>query len=301
MASRQFISDATFNSTLRAVRRAIGDSGGAQQIIQTVHRYGYRCVATVTIRAEKESQPAIEAESVSALAAPLPLLVAGVERTSDPGYSASVAVQQFATIPKSSHGERKFVTILCCGLGNTSDFLRQHSLDALHSLMNALYARARNVVQQYGGMFQPAMGDGVLIVFGAPIAQEDHAVRAALAALELRQQLNEWLHVAGARIGITLAVRIGLHTGLIAVGGLGEEPELTTALVGDVAAKAVALQAQAEPETSLAVMRPSAWCGGLSLWKRLLWPQRPDCGSSAIKSLAGGRDARSPSSMPCAP
>ena len=58
---------------------------------------------------------------------------------------------------------------------------------------------ARNVVQQYGGMFQPAMGDGVLIVFGAPIAQEDHAVRAALAALELRQQLNEWLTCSGGK------------------------------------------------------------------------------------------------------
>src|SRR5919197_2715735 len=63
---RQFISDATLGSTVRAVRQAIGDTGEAQHLIQTVHGYGYRCVATVTVCPAMRAAPAPEAAEVLA-------------------------------------------------------------------------------------------------------------------------------------------------------------------------------------------------------------------------------------------
>lgn len=247
----QSISDATLVSTVRAVRQAIGDNGEVQKLIATVHGYGYRCVAAVIVQAEGESALATEAQSVGLLPAFFPQLVADEEKATAPEPSSSAAVQRLVPVPSSSYEERKFVTVLCCGLGNTSDFLAQHNLDTLYSLMRGLYEQTRSTVQQYGGVLQPAMWHCIVAAFGAPMAQEDHAVRAALAALALRQRLTEWLHTTARRPDLTLAVRLGLHTGFIVVGDLGEESALTTALVGDVAAKAVTLQEQAEPGTVL--------------------------------------------------
>src|ERR671935_975785 len=66
----QFISDATLGSTIRAVRQAIGDTGEAQQLIQTVHGYGYRCMAAVTVCPEMRAAPATAAVPVLASLAP---------------------------------------------------------------------------------------------------------------------------------------------------------------------------------------------------------------------------------------
>src|SRR5919204_412180 len=71
----QFISDATLGSTIRAVRQAIGDTGEAQQLIQTVHGYGYRCVATVTVCPVMPT--ALPTEAAEVVAHPVPMLEHG--------------------------------------------------------------------------------------------------------------------------------------------------------------------------------------------------------------------------------
>src|SRR5207249_10738112 len=96
----------------------------------------------------------------------------------------------------------------------------QPDLDTLHSLMWGFYGCIRDAVQPYAGTLKPPMGDRVLAVFGAPVAQEDHAVRAGLAALALLQRVDEWQRTAGIPADAGLAVRIGLHTGRVLVGGL---------------------------------------------------------------------------------
>src|SRR5262245_14650214 len=115
--------------------------------------------------------------------------------------------------------------------------------------MPSFYACVQDAVQQYVCTLQPPMGDRVLAMFGAPLAQEDHVVRAGLAALALLRRLNEEPCPAGSSADVRLAVRIGVHTGLMVVGGLGDAPAGFTALVGDVTAQAVALQEHAAPGT----------------------------------------------------
>ena len=153
--------------------------------------------------------------------------------------------------PALSPGERKVVTVLCCAPVIPVADHASDDLDALYSLMQAFYACVQDTVQQYGGTLQPPMGDRVLAMFGAPLAQEDHVVRAGLAALALLQRLNEEPCPAGSSADVRLAVRIGVHTGLMVVGGLGDAPARFTALVGDVTAQAVALQEHAAPGTIL--------------------------------------------------
>ena len=117
--------------------------------------------------------------------------------------------------------------------------------------MQAFYTCVQDTVQQYGGTLQPPMGDRVLAIFGAPLAQEDHVARAGLAALALLRRLNEERCLSGTSVDVRWAVRIGVHTGLMVVAGLGDAPTRLTALVGDVTAQAVALQEHAAPGTIL--------------------------------------------------
>jgi hypothetical protein len=107
------------------------------------------------------------------------------------------------------------------------------------------------VVQRYEGTLQPVLGAHVLAVFGAPVAQEDHAQRAVLAALDLQRRVREAGSDDRAQPGDALGLRVGLHTGQVAVGGIGDATAGLTAVVGETVMQALALQAQAAPGTML--------------------------------------------------
>jgi predicted ATPase len=103
-------------------------------------------------------------------------------------------------------------------------------------------------VRQYGGTIQPVTGHRFLALFGAPLAQEDHAQRAMLAALSLLSLSKTPSQPSEAE---ALGVRLGLHTGEVAVGGFGDEQELAAAVMGETAFLATALQEEATPGTLL--------------------------------------------------
>ncbi|HEY7491339.1 MAG TPA: AAA family ATPase, partial [Candidatus Tectomicrobia bacterium] len=226
--SAQFVSDAALESCVKAVRQAIGDTDPAQRMIQTVHGYGYRFAAAVEVRppalpdAATVMQPAPDHTAV-ALPPAAPLFL----------------------------GERKPATVLCCALADALALHERLGLDALHSLMREVYELAQDEVQQYGGTMQHVAGDRFLAIFGVPVAQEDHARRAVLAALGLHQQVEVRRGTLRAPLGKSLLVRMGLHTGLVAVGGLGKAEALAAAVVGDTTVLATALQEMAAPGTML--------------------------------------------------
>jgi class 3 adenylate cyclase len=256
----QFISDAALESAIRGVRQAIGDSGRPQQLIQTLHGHGYRFIADVTIR--PEARPGREAEAAPPPPAPATKLAQNGTDVLSPPVPPAVSARSAASSPTDDvtrmlpspdalAGERKMVTILGCTLVPGPTLRDRLGLDALHSLMRVLYALARSEVQRYGGTLQPVAGDRFMALFGVPVAQEDHARRAVLAALGLLQRVSAHRATCGSMPADALAVRIGLHTGLVAVGGIGEAAEGAAAVVGDTATLAAALQEHAEPGTIL--------------------------------------------------
>jgi class 3 adenylate cyclase len=226
------------------VRQAIGDTGEAQQLIQTVHGYGYRCLAPVTVCTAPRAA-AVPTAAERGVLTPPPL----VPEAEAAGPPTLQTLPPSVSHPVLSPGERKVVTVLCCAPVIPAADHASDDLDALYSLMQTFYACVQDTVQQYGGTLQPPMGDRVLAMFGAPLAQEDHGVRAGLAALALLRRVDEEPYPAGTSADVRLAVRIGVHTGRMVVGGLGEAPARLTALVGDVTAQAVALQEHAAPGT----------------------------------------------------
>jgi adenylate cyclase len=104
--------------------------------------------------------------------------------------------------------------------------------EALYRLQQALFELAHEVMQHYAGTLMPPMSEGMTAVFGVPVAQEDHARRAVLAALELHQRLGQHVALHEQRPGGGHAVRMGLHSGMVVVGGLGQDPPQLPTTVG---------------------------------------------------------------------
>jgi class 3 adenylate cyclase/DNA-binding winged helix-turn-helix (wHTH) protein/predicted ATPase len=153
----------------------------------------------------------------------------------------------------AGQAERKPVTVLCCAVATTMAHGTRIDLDALHSLLLELHPLARDIVRQYGGRLHPVMGERLMAMFGIPVAHEDDARRAVRVALELHRRLSARLEHFGTAPGVPLALRMGLHTGLVVVGGLqnGDDAETAATVVGNVVSVATALEERAAPGTIL--------------------------------------------------
>ena len=95
----------------------------------------------------------------------------------------------------------------------------------MHRLMQQVLALAQDTMQRYEGTITQYLGDGFLALFGAPVAHEDHARRAVLAALELHQRLHTYRTELAVPESATIAACIGLHTGPVVVGYLDNDPQ----------------------------------------------------------------------------
>jgi class 3 adenylate cyclase len=121
--------------------------------------------------------------------------------------------------------------------------------EAMYHLMREVLALAQETVQHYEGILLQVSGEGFVALFGAPVAQEDHARRAVLAAFELSQRLRAPAAVQGQPQGV--AVRLGLHTGPVIVGNLAHDPQRPYTASGDTLRLATRLQQKATPGTLL--------------------------------------------------
>ena len=115
--------------------------------------------------------------------------------------------------------EHKAVTVLSAGLVDAATLAAQLGPEAMHRLMQACLATAQRVMPQYGGTLTHITGEGFVALFGAPLAHEDHARRAVLAAVALQQAL-QGRHV---EVSQPVLLGVGVHTGPVVVGGLGDE------------------------------------------------------------------------------
>ncbi len=145
-----------------------------------------------------------------------------LERESGPDTPKLTARSQAAVQASPAHdAERKPVTVLCGGLAGPMASTVALDPEARHHRLQAFVAAAQAIILRYGGTITQLEEDGLLALFGAPLAQEDHARRAVLAALDLRQTWQNSQRAASP----PLHACIGVHTGLVVVGDLGQEPQ----------------------------------------------------------------------------
>ncbi len=158
-------------------------------------------------------------------------------------YTPKHLAEKILTSRSALEGERKQVTVLFCDLANSTALAERLGPEGMHTLLNRFFELSLAEVHRYEGTVNQFLGDGFMALFGAPIAYEDHARRAVLAALGVRQVVGE----RRPELGVDLAVRMGLNTGLVVVGSIGDNLRMDYTAVGDTTNLAARLQQLAKP------------------------------------------------------
>ena len=145
-----------------------------------------------------------------------------------------------------THAEYKQVTVLFADVMHSMDIAASVGAERLREIMADLVGRCAAVVQRYGGTVDKFTGDGIMAVFGAPAALEDHAVRACLAALGIQQEMKRLTVEVRERDGVDLQLRVGLNSGEVIAGEIGSRSFGYTA-VGEQVGLAQRMESVAPP------------------------------------------------------
>jgi class 3 adenylate cyclase/tetratricopeptide (TPR) repeat protein/DNA-binding XRE family transcriptional regulator len=149
-----------------------------------------------------------------------------------------VDVSRVAPSP-TAEGEHKLATLLCCQLSDAALLAQRLDADGLLVFMDHFFQDAEAEVQRFEGTVTNFLNDGLVALFGVPVAHEDHARRGVLAALGIQRRLTAWGGL----------LRMALHTGPVAVGHIGAGAARRPTAVGEATTVAAALQQQAAPGT----------------------------------------------------
>ena len=143
-------------------------------------------------------------------------------------------------------GEHKQVTVLFADVVGSMKLATALDAERLQQIMFELFNRAAAVVQRYQGIVDKFTGDGLMALFGAPVALEDHALRACISALEIQSVTKELASEVLRRDGVGLQIRVGLNSGEVVAGEIRSGPGQYTA-VGHPVGIAQRMQAAAPP------------------------------------------------------
>jgi adenylate cyclase len=127
-------------------------------------------------------------------------------------------------IEQDTRAEYKQVTVLFANVVHSMDIAAAVGAERVREIMTGLADCCAAVVQRYGGTVHKFTGDGIMAVFGAPMALEDHAVRACLAALCVQEEAKRLAVDVHARDGVDLQLRVGLNSGEVIAGEIGSGP-----------------------------------------------------------------------------
>jgi class 3 adenylate cyclase len=129
-------------------------------------------------------------------------------------------------------GERKQVTVLFADLKGSMELLADRDPEEARQLLDPVLERMIEAVHRYEGTVNQVMGDGIMALFGAPIAHEDHAVRACYAALHMQETVTRYGDEMQRSHGVPVQIRVGLHSGAVVVRGIDSSLHIDYTAVG---------------------------------------------------------------------
>lgn len=151
-------------------------------------------------------------------------------------------------------GEHKQITVLFCDLVGSTALAERIGPEAMHQVLKQFFDIALGEVHRFEGTINQFLGDGLMALFGAPITHEDHALRAAHAALSLRRRFHDEQLRSSAEPDM-LELRMGLNTGSVVVGGIGDSLRMDYTAIGDTTNLAARMQQLAAPGDILVAER----------------------------------------------
>jgi hypothetical protein len=132
-------------------------------------------------------------------------------------YTPKHLAERILTAQAALEGERKQVTVLFADLKGSMELLADRDPEEARQILDPLLTHMMDAVHRYEGTVNQVMGDGIMALFGAPIAPEDHAVRACYAALRMQESVNRYAEEARRAHGVTVQIRVGLNSGEVVV------------------------------------------------------------------------------------
>jgi class 3 adenylate cyclase/tetratricopeptide (TPR) repeat protein len=166
-------------------------------------------------------------------------------------YTPRHLAERILTSKSALEGERKQVTVLFADLKGSMDLLADRDPEEARKLLDPVLERMMEAVHRYEGTVNQVMGDGIMALFGAPIAHEDHAVRACYAALRMQESVNRYAEEARRAHGVTVQIRVGLNSGEVVVRAIGNDLHMDYTAVGETTHLAARMEQLARPGTVL--------------------------------------------------
>jgi class 3 adenylate cyclase len=177
-------------------------------------------------------------------------------------YTPDRLAERMLAAGRALEGERKPVTVLFADVVGSMDLAERLGAEDWRRVMDRCFAILCEGVHRFDGMVENLAGDGLMALFGAPLAQEDHAARGCHAALRLLEQLAGFAAELRHERGLGFAVRVGLNSGEVVTGAMGDDLTLQYTAVGHTVGLARRVESVAEPSTAFVSQHTAALVEG---------------------------------------
>ncbi len=171
--------------------------------------------------------------------------------TAPESYTPKHLAEKILTSKSALEGERKQVTVLFADLKGSMELLADRDPEEARRLLDPVLERMMEAVHHYEGTVNQVMGDGIMALFGAPVAHEDHAVRACYAALRMQRRVNVYADEIQRGGGTPVQIRVGLNSGEVVVRSIGSDLHMDYTAVGQTTHLAARMEQMAKPGSAL--------------------------------------------------
>jgi class 3 adenylate cyclase/tetratricopeptide (TPR) repeat protein len=152
--------------------------------------------------------------------------------SSPQAYTPAHLAEKIRTSRSALDGERKQVTVLFADLKGSMELLADRDPEEARQLLDPVLERMMAAVHRYEGTVNQVLGDGIMALFGAPIAHEDHAVRACYAALAMQEAIRRYSEEVRRAHGVEVQIRVGLNSGEVVVRAIGNDLHMDYSAIG---------------------------------------------------------------------
>jgi class 3 adenylate cyclase/tetratricopeptide (TPR) repeat protein len=163
-------------------------------------------------------------------------------------YTPEHLAQKILTSRSALEGERKQVTVLFADVKGSMDLSESIDPEEWHRIMDRFFRILADGVHRFEGTVNDYRGDGIMALFGAPIAHEDHAARACYAVLSLQEDLRRYANELRIEKGISFSVRMGLNSGEVVLGKIGDDLRMDYTALGHTASLGARMEQIAAPD-----------------------------------------------------
>jgi class 3 adenylate cyclase len=162
-------------------------------------------------------------------------------------YTPKHLAEKILTSKSALEGERKQVTVLFADMKGSMELLADRDPEEARKLLDAVIEHMMEAVHRYEGTVSNLMGDGIMALFGAPLAHEDHAVRACYAALRMQESVTRYADEVRRTEGVPIQIRVGLNSGEVVVGAIGNDLKMDYTAIGQTVHLASRMEQMAMP------------------------------------------------------